>query len=198
MVIPLLVKDNIAMMNKCKRRRESLAIYGNSAWRCCDIQQLRAAGAIILAIETWANGANFRDDEAETYPLSSRLERGARGRHQECGTTLSYNIVGLKSAPVRRAAICGAARSAVRPTGSITGPSAVENHRRSEARHSVLYRKDGIIPIAHEQTRLDPMARSVTDVAICSEYCSRRLVNAWTSAASDYTPFLDPTHSMAQ
>src|SRR6266700_5569536 len=68
--IPLLVKDNIATDDQMQTTAGSLAIYGNHVPAdSVIIQQLRAAGAIILGKSNLGEWANFRDDEAETYPL---------------------------------------------------------------------------------------------------------------------------------
>ncbi len=69
--IPLLVKDNIATDDQMQTTAGSLAIYGNHVpGDAVIIQQLRAAGAIILGKSNLGEWANFRDDEAETYPLA--------------------------------------------------------------------------------------------------------------------------------
>src|SRR4026207_1550711 len=64
--IPLLVKDNIATDDQMQTTAGSLAIYGNHVpGDAVIIQQLRAAGAIILGKSNLGEWANFRDDEAE-------------------------------------------------------------------------------------------------------------------------------------
>src|SRR4029077_16080106 len=69
--IPLLVKDNIATDVQMQTTAGSLAIYGNHVPADAPlIQNLRAAGAIILGKANLGEWANFRDDEAETYPLA--------------------------------------------------------------------------------------------------------------------------------
>src|SRR6516164_7614479 len=69
--IPVLVKDNIATDDQMQTAAGSLAIYGNHVpGDAVIIQQLRAAGAIILGKSNLGEWANFRDDEAETYPLA--------------------------------------------------------------------------------------------------------------------------------
>src|SRR6266446_10150456 len=64
--IPILVKDNIATNDNMQTTAGSLAIYGSQVPADAPlIQQLRAAGAIILGKANLGEWANFRDDEAE-------------------------------------------------------------------------------------------------------------------------------------
>ena len=93
--IPLLVKDNIATDDQMQTTAGSLAIYGNHVpGDAVIIQQLRAAGAIILGKSNLGEWANFRDDEAETYPLA--VGWSARGGSTEQCLRLELHIVGLK------------------------------------------------------------------------------------------------------
>ncbi|MBO0696457.1 MAG: amidase, partial [Verrucomicrobia bacterium] len=87
--IPLLVKDNIATDDQMQTTAGSLAIYGNHVpGDAIIIQQLRAAGAIILGKSNLGEWANFRDDEAETYPLA--VGWSARGGSTINAYDLSY------------------------------------------------------------------------------------------------------------
>ena len=170
----------------------SLAIYGNHVpGDAVIIQQLRAAGAIILGKSNLGEWANFRDDEAETYPLA--VGWSARGGSTNNAYDLSYTSWGSSSGSANGAAanLCAAAVG-TETDGSITGPSAVENIVGLKPTLG-LVSQDGIIPIAHEQDTAGPMARSVTDVAILlgvlqspfGEVLGHQL-------PSDYTQFLDP------
>src|SRR5881409_4139631 len=163
--IPLLVKDNIATDDQMQTTAGSLAIYGNHVPAdAVIIQQLRAAGAIILGKSNLGEWANFRDDEAETYPLA--VGWSARGGSTINAYDLSYTSWGSSSGSANGAAanLCAAAIG-TETDGSITGPSAVENIVGLKPTLG-LVSQDGIIPIAHEQDTAGPMARSVTDVAI--------------------------------
>jgi amidase len=190
--IPLLVKDNIATDDQMQTTAGSLAIYGNHVpGDAVIIQQLRAAGAIILGKSNLGEWANFRDDEAETYPLA--VGWSARGGSTNNAYDLSYTSWGSSSGSANGAAanLCAAAVG-TETDGSITGPSAVENIVGLKPTLG-LVSQDGIIPIAHEQDTAGPMARSVTDVAILlgvlqspfGEVLGHQL-------PSDYTQFLDP------
>src|SRR5437870_6926807 len=163
--IPLLVKDNIATDDQMQTTAGSLAIYGNHVPAdSVIIQQLRAAGAVILGKSNLGEWANFRDDEAETYPLA--VGWSARGGSTINAYDLSYTSWGSSSGSANGAAanLCAAAIG-TETDGSITGPSAVENIVGLKPTLG-LVSQDGIVPIAHEQDTAGPMARSVTDVAI--------------------------------
>ena len=190
--IPILVKDNIATDDNMQTTAGSLAIYGNHVPAdAVIIQQLRAAGAVILGKANLGEWANFRDDEAETYPLA--VGWSARGGSTNNAYDLSYTSWGSSSGSANGAAanLCAAAIG-TETDGSITGPSAVENIVGLKPTLG-LVSQDGIIPIAHEQDTAGPMARSVTDVAILLGV----LQSPWGEVLghqlpSDYTQFLDP------
>src|SRR5947208_1639517 len=163
--IPLLVKDNIATDDQMQTTAGSLAIYGNHVpGDAVIIQQLRAAGAIILGKSNLGEWANFRDDEAETYPLA--VGWSARGGSTINAYDLSYTSWGSSSGSANGAAanLCAAAIG-TETDGSITGPSAVENIVGLKPTLG-LVSQDGIVQISHQQDTAGPMGRTVTDVAI--------------------------------
>jgi amidase len=179
--IPLLVKDNIATNDNMQTTAGSLAIYGSQVPADAPvIQKLRAAGAIILGKANLGEWANFRDDEAETYPLA--VGWSARGGSTNNAYDLSYTSWGSSSGSGAGAAanLCAAAVG-TETDGSITGPSAVENIFGLKPTLSLIS-QDGIVPISHQQDTAGPMARSVTDVAI--------LLGIMQSPQTDYTPLL--------
>src|SRR5437867_2058888 len=163
--IPILVKDNVATDDQMQTTAGSLAIYGNHVpGDALIIQQLRAAGAVILGKANLGEWANFRDDEAETYPLAVGLT--SRGGNTFNAYDLGYTSWGSSSGSANGVAanLCSVAVG-TETDGSITGPSAVENIVGLKPTLG-LVSQDGIIPIAHQQDTAGPMARSVTDVAI--------------------------------
>ena len=179
--IPLLVKDNIATSDNLQTTAGSLALYGSQVPTDAPlIQNLRAAGAIILGKANLGEWANFRDDEAETYPLA--LGWSARGGSTNNAYDLSYTSWGSSSGSAAGAAasFCAAAIG-TETDGSITGPSAVENIFGLKPTLGLIP-QDGIVPISHQQDTAGPMARSVTDVAI--------LLGIMQSPQTDYTPNL--------
>jgi amidase len=189
--IPLLVKDNIATDDQMQTTAGSLAIYGSHVpGDAVIIQQLRAAGAIILGKSNLGEWANFRSN-IPVYPLA--VGWSARGGDTKNAYDLSYTSWGSSSGSGNGTAanLCAVAVG-TETDGSITGPSAVENIVGLKPTLG-LVSQDGIIPIAHEQDTAGPMARSVTDVAILLGV----LQSPWGEVIGhqlpdDYTQFLDP------
>lgn len=179
--IPLLVKDNIATLDNLQTTAGSLALYGSQVPADAPlIRNLRAAGAIILGKANLGEWANFRDDEAETFPLA--VGWSARGGSTNNAYDLSYTSWGSSSGSGAGAAasLCAAAVG-TETDGSITGPSAVENIFGLKPTLGLIS-QDGIVPISHQQDSAGPMARSVTDVAI--------LLGIMQAPQTDYTPLL--------
>src|SRR5204863_194518 len=144
------------------------------------VHRLREAGAVILGKANLGEWANFRDDEAETYPLA--VGWSARGGDTMNAYDLSYTSWGSSSGSANGAAanLCSVAVG-TETDGSITGPSAVENIVGLKPTLG-LVSQDGIIPISHQQDTAGPMGRSVTDIAI--------LLGVLQSSPGDYTQFL--------
>jgi len=179
--IPLLVKDNIATLDGMQTTAGSLALYNSQVPADAPlIQKLRAAGAIILGKANLGEWANFRDDEAETYPLA--VGWSARGGSTNNAYDLSYTSWGSSSGSAAGAAanLCAAAVG-TETDGSITGPSAVENIFGLKPTLGSIS-GEGIVPISHQQDTAGPMARSVSDVAI--------LLGIMQSPQTDYTSLL--------
>ena len=171
--IPVLVKDNIATASElCDGNEEmmqttagSLALVGSVVpGDAFIIRRLRNAGAVILGKANLGEWANFRDDEAETYPLA--VGWSARGGNTINPYNLSYTSWGSSSGSANGVAanLCSVAVG-TETDGSITGPSAVENIVGLKPTLG-LVSQNGIIPISHQQDTAGPMGRSVTDVAI--------------------------------
>ena len=178
--IPILVKDNIATNDNMQTTAGSLAIYGNKVpGDSVVIQQLRAAGAVILGKTNLGEWANFRSF-IPIFPLA--VGWSARGGNTINAYDLSYTSWGSSSGSGAGAAanLCSVAVG-TETDGSITGPSAVENIVGLKPTLG-LVSQDGIIPISHQQDTAGPMARSVTDLAI--------LLGALQSPVGDYTQFL--------
>ncbi len=178
--IPILVKDNIATNDNMQTTAGSLAIYGNKVpGDSVVIEQLRAAGAVILGKSNLGEWANFRSF-IPIFPLA--VGWSARGGNTINAYDLSYTSWGSSSGSGAGAAanLCSVAVG-TETDGSITGPSAVENIVGLKPTLG-LVSQDGIIPISHQQDTAGPMARSVTDLAI--------LLGVLQSPVGDYTQFL--------
>src|SRR5438045_1778982 len=196
--IPVLLKDNIATADEdcgaghMETTAGSFALVGSRVpGDAVIVRRLRNAGAVILGKTNLGEWANFRDDEAETYPLA--VGWSARGGNTINAYDLSYTSWGSSSGSANGAAanLCAAAIG-TETDGSITGPSAVENIVGLKPTLG-LVSQDGIIPIAHEQDTAGPMARSVTDVAILLGVVQSPFGEALGHPLpSDYTQFLDP------
>src|SRR5438067_5704764 len=162
--IPLLVKDNIATLDRLQTTAGSLALYGsNVPADALLIQKLRASGAIILGKSNLGEWANFRGFD-NVYPLA--VGWSARGGDTKNAYDLSYTSWGSSSGSGAAAAasLCAAAIG-TETDGSITGPSAVESIFGLKPTLGLIS-QEGIVPISHQQDTAGPMARSVTDVAI--------------------------------
>ena len=178
--IPVLVKDNIATKDNMQTTAGSLAIYGSEVPAdAVIIQQLRAAGALILGKTNLGEWANFRSF-IPVYPLA--VGWSARGGNTINPYDLSYTSWGSSSGSGAGAAanLCSVAVG-TETDGSITGPSAVENIVGLKPTLG-LVSQNGIIPISHQQDTAGPMARNVTDVAI--------LLGVLQSPVGDYTHVL--------
>ena len=189
--IPVLVKDNIATDDNMETTAGSLAlVHSRVPADAIIIQQLRAAGAVILGKANLGEWANFRGND-NVYPLA--VGWSARGGSANNAYDLSYTSWGSSAGSANGAAanLCSVAVG-TETDGSITGPSAVENIVGLKPTVG-LVSQDGIIPIAHEQDTAGPMGRSVTDIAILlgalqspfGEVIGHQLPN-------DYTQFLQP------
>ena len=162
--IPVLVKDNIATDDNMETTAGSLAlVHSRVPGDAVIIQQLRAAGAVILGKANLGEWANFRGND-NVYPLA--VGWSARGGSTNNAYDLSYTSWGSSAGSANGAAanLCSVAVG-TETDGSITGPSAVENIVGLKPTVG-LVSQDGIIPIAHEQDTAGPMGRSVTDIAI--------------------------------
>jgi amidase len=181
--IPLLVKDNIATRDNLQTTAGSLALYGSQVPGDAPlIQNLRAAGAIILGKSNLGEWANFRGSDI-AYPQA--VGWSARGGDTKNAYDLTYTSWGSSSGSGAGAAasLCAAAVG-TETDGSITGPSAVENLYGLKPTLGLIS-QDGIVPISHQQDSAGPMARSVTDVAILLSVMQ-------TQSQVDYTRVLQP------
>src|SRR5215831_12980655 len=107
--IPVLVKDNIATDDQMQTTAGSLALYGSHVpGDAVIIQQLRAAGAIILGKSNLGEWANFRSS-IPVYPLA--VGWSARGGDTKNAYDLSYTSWGSSSGSGAAAAasLCAAA-----------------------------------------------------------------------------------------
>ena len=189
--VPILIKDNVATLDKMQTTAGSLALVGSIVPRDAFIaQRLRAAGAVILGKANLSEWANFR---------SSHSSSGWSGRGGQC-----RNPYALDRTPSGSSSGTGAAISAnlcavgigTETDGSIVDPSSRCGLVGIKPTVGLVSRA-GIIPISHTQDTAGPMTRTVTDAAIVlSAIAGVDTRDAATAAAAahiavDYTKFLD-------
>jgi amidase len=189
--IPVLIKDNINTGDKMMTTAGALAMTGNIAAKDAFIvEQLRAAGAVVLGKTNLSEWANFR---------SSRSTSGwsSRGGQTKCPYITDRNPSGSSagSGAAAAASLCAVAIG-TETDGSIVSPAAVNGLVGIKPTVG-LWSRSGIIPISATQDTAGPMARTVRDAAI--------LLGALTGVDSkdavtmqsegkyhkDYTGFLD-------
>ena len=158
--IPVLVKDNIDTADRQTTSAGSLALAGSRPVRdAFVVEQLRAAGAVILGKTNLSEWANFRS----THSSSGWSGRGGQGRNPYAlDRTPSGSSSG--SAGAVAASYCAVAVG-TETDGSVTSPAAACSLVGLKPTVGLVSRS-GIIPIAHSQDTAGPMARTVMDAAI--------------------------------
>lgn len=188
--IPILIKDNIATADQMQTTAGSLALVGAKPPRDAHVvQQLRAAGAVLLGKTNLSEWANFR---------SSRSTSGwsARGGQTKNPHVLDRDPSGSSSgsAAAVAAGLCAGAIG-TETDGSIVSPAA---HCGIVGLKPTVGRigRTGIIPIAASQDTAGPMTRTVRDAAILLTALSgpdaQDPATRAGKPAGDYTRFLDP------
>ena len=158
--MPILIKDNIATLDKMQTTAGSLALVGAKVKADAPVvSALRKAGAVILGKTNLSEWANFRS----THSSSGWSGRGGQTRNPYA---LDRSPSGSSSGSgVAIAASFAAAAIGTETDGSILSPSAASGIVGLKPTVGLLPGK-GIIPISHTQDTAGPMARTVFDVAI--------------------------------
>ena len=161
--IPIVIKDNIDTADHMSTTAGSLVLEGSIAARDAFIvEQLRAAGAVILGKSNMSEWANFRSPHS-TSGWSARgglvrnpyaLDRSACGSSSGSAAAIAANFatVGIGT-ETDGSIICPSAATAlvgIKPTVGLVSRS-------------------GIVPISHSQDTAGPMARTVEDAATLLE-----------------------------
>jgi len=159
--VPIVLKDNIDTADRMKTTAGSLALL-NAPTPQRDaflVEQLRKAGAVILAKTNLSEWANFRSSNS-TSGWSGRggqtrnpyiLDRNPCGSSSGTGGAIAANLAAIgigtetDGSIVCPASICGIV--GLKPTVG-------------------LISRSGIIPISHTQDTAGPMTRTVADAAI--------------------------------
>lgn len=158
--IPILVKDIVATADGMQTTAGSLALVGSTvAGDAVVVSRLRAAGAIILGKANLSEWSNFRG----ANPPSGWSARGGFTRN---AYRLDWDVSGSSSGSAVAAAanLCASALGA-ETDGSILYPAST-NLVVGLKPTVGLISQGGIIPIAHSQDTVGPMARTVIDAAI--------------------------------
>ncbi len=190
--IPLLLKDNIATLDKMQTTAGSLALVGSRPPRDAFVaQKLREAGAVLLGKANLSEWANLRS----TTSSSGWSARGGQTRNPY---VLDRTPCGSSSG----SAVAIAANLAVASLGSETDGSiicpATSNGLVGIKPTVGLTSRAGVIPISHSQDTIGPFGRTVADAAIMLGAITG--VDTHDSATqssdgkffNDYTQFLDP------
>jgi amidase len=160
--IPVLVKDNIATDDQMETTAGSLALVGSRVPAdAVAIQNLRAAGAVILGKANLGEWANFRGfTPPDAYGWS------ARGGNTRNPYVLDYTPWGSSSGPAVGVVsnLCAAAVG-TETDGSIVGPANVNLAVGLKPTLGLISQR-GIIPISLEADTAGPICRTVTDVAV--------------------------------
>ena len=189
--IPVLIKDNIATHDRLTTTAGSLALAGSIAPRDAFlVQQLRAAGAIILGKANLSEWANIRGERS----TSGWSGRGGQTRNPYA---LDRNPSGSSSGSAAAVAanLCAVAVG-TETDGSILSPARYNGVVGLKPTVGLISRS-GIIPISRTQDTAGPMARTVTDAAILLGAMTGEDARDSATAASsgkalrDYTRFLD-------
>jgi amidase len=185
--IPVIVKDNVDT-SRMPTTAGSYALKGSRPSDAFVVQQLRAAGAIIIAKANLSEWANFRSN-----PSSSGWS--GIGGQTNMPYVLDRNPCGSSSGTgVGVAADLATVGVGTETDGSVVCPSGANGIVGIKPTVGLVSRS-GIVPITADQDTSGPMARNVTDAAV--------LLGAMTGvdpadaatanqiAYTNYTQFLD-------
>ena len=190
--IPILLKDNIDTADRMLTTAGSLALVGTRPTSDATVAaRLRAAGAILLGKTNMSEWANFRS----THSSSGWSARGRQGKNPYA---LDRNPCGSSSGSAQAvAANLAAAALGTETDGSIVCPAHMCGIVGIKPTVGLTSRA-GIIPIAHSQDSVGPMARTVADAAILLGVLTGPDPRDSATDASagqaqaDYTKYLDP------
>ena len=187
--IPIIVKDNINTTGMATTAG-SWALAGSTPDDAFIVEQLKAAGAIIIGKANLSEWANFR-----SIPSSSGWS--GIGGQGSMAYVLDRNPCGSSSGSgVAASADLAVAAVGTETDGSIVCPSGANSVVGIKPTVGLLSR-EGIVPITADQDTAGPMARNVTDAAVllgamtgidaADPATSSQAGNAFTN----YTAFLD-------
>jgi amidase len=188
--IPVLLKDNIDTADRMTTTAGSLALEGSIAPRDSHVaEQLRAAGAILLAKTNMSEWANIRSNHSS----SGWSARGGQCRNP---FVLDRNPCGSSSGSAAAvSANFGAVAVGTETDGSIVCPASANGVVGIKPTVGLVSRA-GIIPISHTQDTAGPLCRTVADAAALLSAMAGQDPRDRATAASvshverDFTAFL--------
>ncbi|MGB7069180.1 MAG: amidase [Pyrinomonadaceae bacterium] len=189
--IPVVIKDNIDTADRMKTTAGSLALL-DAPLPTRDaflVEQLRNAGAIILAKTNLSEWANFRSS-------GSSSGWSARGGQTRSPYILDRNPCGSSSGTAAAiAANLAAVGVGTETDGSIVCPSSISGIVGLKPTVGLISRS-GIIPISHTQDTAGPMTRTVADAAAllsaitAADPLDKATARNRSSIRNDYEKFL--------
>jgi len=190
--IPILIKDNIDTSDRMQTTAGSLALVGSKPPEdSFVVQQLRAAGALILGKTNLSEWANIRS----THSTSGWSGRGGLTKNPyslDRNTSCSSSGSGAAAA----ANLCAIAIG-TETDGSVVSPASINGIVGIKPTVGLVSRS-GIIPISHSQDTAGPMARTVRDAAILLGAMAgvdpedKATTDKNRKSYTDYTQFLVP------
>ena len=190
--IPILIKDNIDTSDRMQTTAGSLALVGSKPPEdSFVVQQLRAAGALILGKTNLREWANIRS----THSTSGWSGRGGLTKNPY---SLDRNTSGSSSGSgaATAANLCAIAIG-TETDGSVVSPASINGIVGIKPTVGLVSRS-GIIPISHSQDTAGPMARTVRDAAILLGAMAgvdpedKATTDKNRKSYTDYTQFLVP------
>jgi amidase len=188
--IPVLLKDNIATADHLETTAGSFALLGSVPPRDAFVaRQLRRAGAVILGKANLSEWANFRSFQSSS---------GWSARAGQCLNpyVLNRNPIGSSSGSAAAvAANLAAASLGTETDGSIMAPAGANSLVGIKVTLGLTSRS-GVVPIAHSQDVVGPMARTVADAAtvlgaiVGVDPRDRATLQSRGHFHTDYRPFL--------
>jgi amidase len=156
--IPIIVKDNIGTTGM-PTTAGSWALAGSSPSDAFIVQQLRAAGAIVIGKANLSEWANFRSNPSSSgwSGIGGQTNLAYVLNRNPCGSSSGSGVVA--SADLAVAAV------GTETDGSVVCPSGANSIVGIKPTLGLLSRA-GIVPISAEQDTAGPMARNVTDAAV--------------------------------
>ena len=187
--IPIIVKDNVNTTGMATTAG-SWALAGSTPDDAFIVQQLKAAGALVIGKANLSEWANFRSGPSSSgwSGIGGQTNMAYVLDRNPCGSSSGSGVIA--SADLAVAAV------GTETDGSIVCPSGANANAGIKPTLGLLSRA-GVVPISADQDTAGPMARNVTDAAVLlgamtgvdsdDPATAEQVGNAFT----DYTQFLD-------